>query len=173
MATGNAQIKLFIDASRFARGIKSASAKFDRAAVRMRARADTMNASFLVATTQVAALGFALKSIVGAAADIETVTTQFEVLTGSAETARNSIAELLEFSAETPFQFGDIAKAGQLLLAFGVQAEDLGDRMQRIGDVSAATGAELGELTKIFGQVRGEGRLMGSDCNSSMKEESL
>lgn len=161
MATDNAKIKLVLDPSRMVRGLRTASRSFDRAADRMRARADRMNASFLVATAQVAGLGLALKKIAGTAADIESVTTQFEVLTGSADTAKQSIEELLQFSAKTPFQFQDIAQSGQILLAFGVQAEDLREKMQRIGDVSAATGADLQELTKIFGQVKGEGKLMG------------
>lgn len=95
------------------------------------------------------------------ASKLETIGVQFEVLTGSAEKAKKTVEELTDFAAKTPFQFEDIAKAGQQLLGFGFQAEELQEKLRGIGDVSAAVGAPLNDLTLIFGQVRAAGKLTG------------
>lgn len=103
----------------------------------------------------------AIGGTVAQAAKIETISTSFEVLTGSAETARDTVKELQEFSARTPFQFDSIARAGQQLLGFGFQAEDLTKKLGQIGDVSAAVNADMNEVALIFGQVAAAGKLTG------------
>lgn len=95
------------------------------------------------------------------ASKIETINTQFEVLVGNTKDAQAAVKDLSDFAASTPFQFQDIAKAGQQLLGFGFEAGELRDRLREIGDVSAAVGAPLNDLTLIFGQVRAAGKLTG------------
>lgn len=95
------------------------------------------------------------------AAKIETIGVQFEVLTGSAEKAKKVVEELTNFAAKTPFQFEGIAQSAQQLLGFQVAAEDITPTLQRLGDVSAAVGAPLSDLTLVFGQVRAAGKLTG------------
>lgn len=92
---------------------------------------------------------------------IETTTTQFEVLTGSASKANDIIQELQEFSASTPFQFSGIAKAGAQLLGFGFQANEIKDRLREIGDVASAANTPIEEIALIFGQVAAAGKLTG------------
>lgn len=100
-------------------------------------------------------------SSVKVTADIETLTTQFEVLTGSVGLANKAVEDLQQFAATTPFQFKDLAKSQQRLLSFGFTLEEVQDRMSDIGDVAAASGANIGELSLIFGQVRAAGKLTG------------
>lgn len=95
------------------------------------------------------------------AAKLETIGVQFEVLTGNAELAKQTVKELTDFAAKTPFQFKDVAKAGQQLLGFGFEAESLQDKLRGIGDVAAAVGAPMKDLTLIFGQVKAAGKLTG------------
>lgn len=95
------------------------------------------------------------------ASKIESVTTRFEVLTGSVSTATKTIKQLQDFSARTPFSFEGISNAGAQLLSFGVEAENLVPRLQRIGDVAAASGSDLNEISLIFGQVAAAGKLTG------------
>ena len=95
------------------------------------------------------------------AAKLETIGVQFEVLTGSAEQAKKTVEELTDFAAKTPFQFDQVAKAGQQLLGFGFQADELTLKLQQIGDVSAAVGTPVNDLTLIFGQVAAAGKLTG------------
>ena len=92
---------------------------------------------------------------------LETAATQFEVLTGSAGAANAIIKDLQEFTARTPFQFQGVAQAAQRLLSFGFSIDEVKTNLQDLGDVSAASGADIAELSLIFGQVRAAGKLTG------------
>jgi len=98
---------------------------------------------------------------IGTVGELETLSTQFEVLTGSAAEAANIVKDLQEFAASTPFQFKDLAKATQRLLSFGFTAEEAKENLVDLGDVSAASGADISELSLIFGQVAAAGKLTG------------
>lgn len=108
-----------------------------------------------------AAFGGGITAVINEASKIEQVTTRFEVLTGSVETANQTIKNLQEFSARTPFSFEGISQAGAQLISFGVEAENLVPRLEAIGDVAAASGSDLGEISLIFGQVAAAGKLTG------------
>jgi len=98
---------------------------------------------------------------VNEAKKIETITTQFEVLTGSAEKATQIVKELQDFSATTPFQFEGIAQTAKQLIGFGFEADQIQGKLQAIGDVASAIGKPISEIGLIFGQVSaaGVGRL--------------
>lgn len=104
---------------------------------------------------------FAVRGIVNAVSEIERIETSLTVLLKSSDLARESLQELQEFAARTPFQLNQIADAASGLLAVGVAQEDIIDNLQVLGDIAAGTGKDLGELTTIFGQIRSEGRLTG------------
>lgn len=95
------------------------------------------------------------------AQEIEKVTTQLEVLTKSAGTANAIVKDLQEFAASTPFQFQDLAEATQKLIAFGFSTKEAKDNLVVLGDVAGASGANIQELSFIFGQVRAESKLTG------------
>lgn len=100
-------------------------------------------------------------SIIDSSLELETAATKFEVLTGSAGRANKIMQELQAFSAKTPFQFTEVAGAAQRLLSFGFAADDVQKKLQVLGDVSAASGSDINELSLIFGQVRAAGKLTG------------
>lgn len=108
-----------------------------------------------------AGFGGAIALTVSKAAKFETIDTQFQVLTGSVEKARTAVKDLSDFSATTPFQFEDIARAGKQLLGFQFTVEELKPTLQAIGDIAAATGANFSDLTLVFGQVKAAGKLTG------------
>lgn len=111
----------------------------------------------------VAFAGFAagIGASVAEAAKFESIEAQFKTLTGSINIAKNVLGELKDFSAKTPFQFEDIANAGKQLIAFGTPVDNVRQRLQQIGDVAAASGAPLKDITLIFGQVAAAGKLTG------------
>jgi tape measure domain-containing protein len=106
-------------------------------------------------------LAAAVTGVVTAAAKIETMTTQFEVLTGSVGKAKKIVQDLQKFSAKTPFQLKGLAKASQQLLGFGFQADEIIPKLQEIGDVASAIGKPVEEVGFIFGQVAAAGKLTG------------
>lgn len=151
---------------RLQQSTKQASKGFDKLSVSVQ----QSSSAFSSFVGNVAAIGFTkliggLNSFIGASVavtgEIETLTTQFEVLTGSVGLANKAVEDLQQFAATTPFQFKDLAKAEQRLLSFGFTLEETQERMKDIGDVSAASGADISELALIFGQVRAAGKLTG------------
>lgn len=110
-----------------------------------------------------AAAGGLLGLGINAAMGAEEVETAFTVMLGSAERARDMIAELNTFSLVTPFTPTEVNKSARTLLAFGIEAEKITDTLNLIGDVSAGSGAALGQLALVFGQIKSTGRLMGQD----------
>lgn len=108
-----------------------------------------------------AGFGAAILLAANTAGKFETIGVQFEVVTGSVEEAQKTLEKLSDFAAKTPFQFPGIAQSAKQLIAFGITGEDLIPTLTRIGDVSAATGAEFKDLTLIFGQVKAAGKLTG------------
>ena len=122
----------------------------------------------IAANLAVNAIGFVKDAIVGfgsAAVDqavkIETLETQIGTLTGSSEVAKKALEDLQQFAASTPFQLEGLAEANKLLLAFGKSQEEVLPTLQILGDVAAGSGADLTELTRIFGQVSAAGKLTG------------
>ena len=114
----------------------------------------------LLKSSVTAAAGFVNK-FVTAARKVEDLETQFTVLTKSSETAKQTIQDLQEFSARTPFQLQNLAEASTQLLAFGFQTEELLPILQNLGDVAAGSGTDIKELSLIFGQVQAAGKLTG------------
>ena len=117
--------------------------------------------SKLLALGAVAGGIFATRAAVGAAAEFEQIQTRLETLTGSAKSASLVFRELKEFSAQTPFQLSDIANASSKLISFGFSAGTVRDKIAEIGEVASGSGADLGELALIYGQIGAAGKLTG------------
>ncbi len=99
------------------------------------------------------------------AAELEKLEISFEVLTGDADQAKKTLGELRELGASTPLEFFDLAGAAKQLLAFGESAENVPEALRRIGDVSTAIGAPIGEIAEIYGKARVQGTLFAEDIN--------
>lgn len=99
----------------------------------------------------------------GSALGLEKARTQFEILLGSTELAREELERITEFAASTPFSFDAIAGAEKTLLGFGRTLKETQQDVSVIGDVAGATGADFEALSVVYGQVNAAGRLMGQD----------
>lgn len=102
---------------------------------------------------------FAVKT----AADLQSLSTSFETLTGSAEKGRKVFMDLKKMGATTPFEVTDLAKATQTMLAFGINVDKTQDYLKMLGDVSMGNRDKLSGLALAFSQVQSTGRLMGQD----------
>lgn len=116
-------------------------------------------ASIALATTSVAAAGFAIKS----AASFEQTRIGLENMLGSADSARNVLAQVSKFAAQTPFEFPELASSVKQLVAFGFTGEDSVKTMKQLGDVSAAIGAPIGDLSYLMGTLKTQGRAFTID----------
>jgi tape measure domain-containing protein len=97
------------------------------------------------------------------ASELQSMTASFEAMTGSAEEARKVLSQLNKFSFDTAFSSEAINATARTLLASGLAVNDLGKRMQQIGDIAGATGADLGRLTLPLSQALARGKLQTQD----------
>lgn len=107
--------------------------------------------------------GLAIKFGVGLAAEAETAQVSFETLLGSADLAKQTLEDLQTFAASTPFQLPGLRDAAKTLIAFGTDQREVITDLRRLGDVSALSGKDLGELSTMYGKARINQRLFGDD----------
>lgn len=106
------------------------------------------------------ALGYAgLRS----AADLQTASTSFQVLIGDVDTANRLLGQLSQYANNTPFEFPDVAQAAKTLSGFGLATEKILPTIKNLGNIAAVTGAPLKNLSVVFGQVYGAGRLQAEN----------
>jgi tape measure domain-containing protein len=111
-----------------------------------------------------AIVGFAGQTLqVGGAAEQAEVA--FTTMLGSADAAKATLSDLSDFAATTPFELPQVRAAGQQLIAFGFEQENLIETLRRVGDVSAGVNTDFGELATIYGKARVQGRLFAEDIN--------
>lgn len=104
------------------------------------------------------------KAALTTAAELEQISVSFKVFTGSAETAKNMLAQLKEQALNSPMQFQDIAKGAQTLLGYGLTAEQVIPLTRMLGDISGGNADKFSRLSLAFGQVNAAGRLMGQEA---------
>lgn len=157
MADQRLRSLLILDSSQFTRGLNKASASLNAFGSKMSTVGRKLTTSL---TLPIAAAGVAT---VKAAADFQRLRVQLDVLTGSAKKGGEAFERLKKFSAQTPFQLKDLVKANNVLMGFGVSAEDAFKHLKMLGDVAAVTGGDISGITIAFGQAAAEGRVMTRD----------
>jgi hypothetical protein len=114
-----------------------------------------------------AAVGVSLSGIgavrwaVGLAAGTEVMTANFETLLGSAERARNMVADLQRFADTTPLRMPGVTEAANTLLAMNVSANNVLPALRMLGDIAQGDDARLKSLAIAFGEVVQAGHLQG------------
>ncbi|MBQ7845003.1 MAG: tape measure protein [Clostridia bacterium] len=94
---------------------------------------------------------------------MQTYTTSFATMLGSAEAATAKVEELKAFAASTPFSMTDLAGATQTLLSFGIASDDASIYLKQLGDISQGDSQKLQSLTLAFAQLSSAGKLSGQD----------
>ncbi len=116
--------------------------------------------------TTVASSVVALGKIgLGYNAQIESYTTDFEVMMGDTEAAARKVEELKQMGAKTPFELGDLASATKTLLAFNVSADDSTGVLQQLGDISLGNVQKLESLTRAYGKMNASQKVTLEDIN--------
>jgi tape measure domain-containing protein len=109
-------------------------------------------------------LGFqTIKSIATIAADVETASVQFKVLTGSVEEANAMMADMREFAAASPLSLSGVQKAARTLMSFGTATETVMPKIRLLGDITGGNQQRFEFLSLAYAQASAAGRLMGQD----------
>lgn len=116
----------------------------------------------VIAGSAAALLGLAAAGT-AAAAEMQTLNLQFEVLTGSSAAASTMLGELKQLAADTPLGLQEVSQAAKTLLAMGEERSTVVSELEMLGNVASITGQPLNELAQVFGQVMQAGRLTGNE----------
>ena len=166
---GRLQFSVGLDTAALARGAEEARRLMGGIGAAAEEEGSRLDAAFARARgaaaslfTAGAALGFA-REMVGVRREIEGLETSFRVLLGSQQEADALFGRLRGFAARTPMALGDLAKAAQTMLGFGVASRDVAPLLEAIGDISMGDSAKFQALALAFSQASASGRLMGQD----------
>lgn len=101
--------------------------------------------------------------LIGSNAEMEQYITSFTVMLGSAEKAQEMIKSMTDFAAKTPLELTDIVSSGQLLMNYGVSAENLILTMQKLGDLAGGNAEKLNRVALAYGQMLAKGKVSGEE----------
>lgn len=124
-----------------------------------------------IATKALGAIGFGslVKEGVEYNATVEQLQTSFEVMTGSATKATDIIEKLKEIGAKTPFEFTGLAETTQLLMNYGLEADDAIDKMQMLGDISQGSADKMNRIAMAYGQMSSSGKVALEDVKQMIE----
>lgn len=92
----------------------------------------------------------------------------FGTMLGSAKEATAYLERLQDFANTTPFEFPDLLKASQRLMAMGFAARDVRPLLTAVGDAAAGLGAgseAINRITLALGQMQGRGKVATQEMN--------
>lgn len=76
----------------------------------------------------------------------------------------NTIFEQIKVQAvKSPYEVKDLVNYTKQLAAYGVEADDLMDTMNRLADISAGLGADMNRIILAYGQIQAAGVLKGTE----------
>lgn len=133
-------------------------------------RAAVGTAALAAAAAAAAAAFAALSQGLKLAAEFEQTSIAFETLTGSAQAAKVVMKEISELAIETPFQEGELQAAAKSLLAARVPVVALKNELKTMGNVAAATGADVKSLSTVYAQVAGKGKLYAEELQQFVEQ---
>ena len=97
------------------------------------------------------------------AAELESVSISFETMLGSATKAKEMLVEIQKYASATPFEQAPLRGSAQMLMNYGIAANQIMPTLRMLGDVSAGDQNKLNGLSYAFAQMSARGRVAGDD----------
>lgn len=85
----------------------------------------------------------------------------FTTMLGSGQAAQGMLDQLQAFAAKTPFEFPDLIRASQRMMAMGFASQEVIPTLTAVGDAVAALGGgqfEIDRVTTALGQMNAKGK---------------
>lgn len=102
--------------------------------------------------------------------NIRSTTAEFELqkvalgaIIQDADKAAQLFAQIKAAAVQSPFEIKDLVSYTKQLAAYRIETEDLFDTTQRLADISAGLGVDMGRLILAYGQVRAASVLRGQE----------
>jgi hypothetical protein len=169
-------IKIRADASHFKKtiaGIEVQASGLTGVMGKLATSQAAFGAALAAAAAGAVALGAGLafiKDASGKAAGMESLTGQFEVLTGSAAKAKDLIKTFRDEAVKSPLNVQDYATAARGFMSYGVEAEKVLPILKMIGDVSMGNAERFGLLSYAMAQVASNTTLKGDDLRQLVEQ---
>jgi hypothetical protein len=106
-----------------------------------------------------------LTAVVKAGADMQKIEVGFRSIMGGAEGASKMVDKLNAFTATTPFRLEEVASSARQLIAVGTGVDDVNDRLRMLGDIAAASGNSVGDISAAFAKVQAKGKVELENLN--------
>jgi tape measure domain-containing protein len=151
-----------ISQATYNRLLDSAKTKFSGAASAAKGFGSSIG-SAIVGMAGAVSLKALISDSVKIAAEAETASIAFEVLTGSVQESAEMVAGLRQLAAVSPLSIRDTQQAAKTMLSFGVASESILPTLKMLGDVTGGNSDRFKFMSLAFAQVRAAGRLMGQD----------
>lgn len=87
----------------------------------------------------------------------------FGTMLNSGAKAEKLIGQLADTAAKTPFDLQGVTQGAKQLLAYGVKAEDVNDKLLMLGDIASGLSLPLGDLVYLYGTTMTQGRVYARD----------
>lgn len=102
-------------------------------------------------------------------ATIEQLSTSFEVMTGSADEATKLVERLKKAGAETPYELTGLAETTQLLMQYGLDAEEAYNSTMQLGDISQGSAEKMQRIGMAYGQMSSAGKVHLQDIKQMIE----
>lgn len=109
-----------------------------------------------------AVAGFVNK-LVSVRGEFQQLEIAFGTMLKSADKAQTLITQLADTAAKTPFDLQGVTQGAKQLLAYGVAAEDINDKLLMLGDIASGLSLPLGDLVYLYGTTMTQGRVYTRD----------
>lgn len=116
-----------------------------------------------LATAGIMAVGRSIQGLIQTAGRMEVLNLQIEAFTGSAGSAKETMKAFADIAARTPFDLEQVASAGKIMMAFGLETEEAVDATDQLGIIAAATGGDLNLMARNLGQISAQGQAYTRD----------
>ena len=119
---------------------------------------------------QLTGVAFGVEGVRRFMSSLVSVTGEFEVqkmaltsMLQDADKAEEIFTELRQNALNSPYTFQDLSKYAKQLTAFNIDADQLVETENRLADVAAGLGVDMGRIILAYGQVKAAGVLKGTE----------
>jgi len=113
------------------------------------------------------AAGFSLQQftsqMVRVRGEFQQLEVAFKTMLGNAEKADALMAQLTKTAAITPFDLQGVTNGAKQLLAYGISADEVNDKLIHLGDIAAGLSLPLNDLVYLYGTTMTQGRMFTQD----------
>lgn len=161
-SAGTLSIYLLANAAGVQQGLSRASQAVDAFQSKVQSASSSIGSQLMGALGiggGLASIGWGAKLAI----DAERAQAGFAVLTGSAEKAKQMLAEIKQFSQVSPISQSTLRDAATVMIQFGVATDNVIPALKQFGDITGGEAQRLSMMSLAFAQMSAAGRLMGQD----------